>query len=285
MIKPKNNPKKSKEQNESDFNLAKELEADLGNSFPYDLYANVNQDPKPAPKLIVQDFKIKLTAPGLFQDVQKLRDRYKILIQQDKKVIETPESPPQFTDPRKMFEYIINESKNKKPKKFDERKFKIEEALELEVKDIMSRYSIPNRFLMAMNYFVKTGELYAHNFTMIEETIDTVTYTNRFGEKKIAIEIEPETTIEEIVARWPAIKERRIKYLGYNPQKQANKNQIDRDLRIAQLRSLGKTYEEIAKRIKDESYSKSMTYTQVGKILNSLKNRLDKAKKPLFPHK
>lgn len=226
-------------------------------------------------------FKIYLAKPDLLSDIQKLREKEGIAIKIDSKIIEIPISNGLMPG-ETLEEYLRETEKNYKPRS----KKEIDEAVRSAdiVRELIARHNMPDYFLDPLRAFIKTGDIHLVHFTTEDRSsVYVFPFTRSDGKKCVAIEIGPETTIKEIQKRWRDIEESRIKYLGFNPQKQANRKNIDRDLRVTQFLSAGYDPKTIVQKINAEFTTKKISLVQVYKIINSIKNRLDLNKKPLFP--
>lgn len=226
-------------------------------------------------------FKVLLAGEGVLLDIQKIRDKYSIPVRLTDKIQELPTIL--ADDYFEIKDDVVPDiDTNVARKKISEEEYKQEDLFEKDVNKMMVKHSIPSRFLLAMLGFVKFGNVYVVYIGFGDDSsIDVFRYTKKDGRIGVAIDIQPETTIDEIQKNWRAIEERRAKYLGYNPQKRAHIKNIDRNLRIVQLGLSELSSKQIAKAVNSEFPKERVAYAQVPKIINSLKSRSDKTKNSL----
>lgn len=93
------------------------------------------------------------------------------------------------------------------------------------------------------------------------------------------LEIYPETTIKDIQGLWPKIKKERQIILGYDPERQSRRKNLERDLHICALKNSGLTCKRIAEDyVNKESSWQPTTYQEISRIIKRYKNNKPRKK-------
>ena len=179
------------------------------------------------------------------------------------------------------------------------------DGYENDVRKLMSKYGLSNLFYKHLGYYIANDEIIAshesHDFPFtgypiprMMEDVKPIIYTDENGyediffpdkfenaNQKVAIEIFPETTLNDFIDNWERIAKQRDELYGIKNKKDErfmkSKN-IVRDLEIYNLKKQGKTSNEITKIINaDERFkNEKISYQDVSKIIKRLKEKSEK---------
>jgi len=97
-------------------------------------------------------------------------------------------------------------------------------------------------------------------------------------ERRIVLNLYPETTKKDIIEDWPKISKERDRLWNIESSRNPKRTNLKRDLRIYKLKKQGKTCMEITKIINEnDKYKKQkISYEEVSKIIKRLENRANK---------
>lgn len=95
-------------------------------------------------------------------------------------------------------------------------------------------------------------------------------YKDEHEDEIIGLKIYPETTITDVQRQWQRIKQERKNLLGYNPEKQTKRKNLERDFRIYQLKQRGLKGKEIVKIINEKFPYQQISYQDISKIIKRL---------------
>jgi len=175
---------------------------------------------------------------------------------------------------------------------------------ENDLKELMDKYNLPNIFHFPLKTFIVNSfllkpeyysEIAPRLIPAIEEPIfytseetgeDAVHFPKNWGDEQfVAIEIFPETTINDISSNWDKIAEKRDFLYGIKRDKSerfVKSKNIERDLLIYKLRKEGKKYSEIKDIINGDIrfIDKKIEYQEVSKIIKRLKTKAEKKVPP-----
>lgn len=175
---------------------------------------------------------------------------------------------------------------------------------ETELNGLMNKYNllsifrfplktfIVNNFLLKPEYY---SEITPRLIPTIEEPFfytseetgeDEIHYPKNWGDEQfVAIEIFPETTINDISSNWDKIAEERDRLYGLDRSKSerfVKSKNIERDLLIYKLKKEGKKYIEIRDIVNGDVrfVNKKIDYQEVSKIIKRLKTKAEKKVPP-----
>jgi hypothetical protein len=170
---------------------------------------------------------------------------------------------------------------------------------------LRKKYDLPNIYQVSLSYFVFHNSLIKfHNYLngthvkakLIPEIIgspttiteydeetgheeDVVHYPDNWdAEQYVAIELFPETTINDITNNWERIAKERDRLYGIKRERDerfARRDNLERDLEILKLKKAGKTYKQIASIMNGQRKkgAKLIGYEDIPKIVERLKKR------------
>lgn len=244
-------------------------------------------------KKALQNFKILLTQDGLFADIQKFRNKWNIPVKIDQIITEVRFNEVKtevldfedFNNPSltKLFteDFLEDFEREKQHPKTDD-DIKREDEIFNDLDRLMNKYSVHTKYLEIFNSFIYTGQINIEFFESLHrngsyffETVDVN------GDPMMAIAIFEETTIKDIQAEWAEIELYRDKFMGYNLPKFTERKNINRDLRIIQLKSSGYKPKDITA-IVNREFKSNLTYYEINKVIYELKN-IRENKKLILP--
>lgn len=227
----------------------------------------------------IQNFKILLTQDGLFSDIKKFREKWNIDLDISEK-IETFMPVVKKIDEKEFFDMITEKWEREKQHPITDLDIEKREERFQDMDSLMAKYKINSLYLEIFKIFLNTNRLFLEQFKSFNPN-GAYFFTTRDvdNEKIMAIRIYPETTTDDILAEWSEIEARRDQFLGFNLPKYSERKNIDRDLRIMQLKSLNKNSKEISYIIKEEFKSNQIiTYQDINQVIFRIK-KLHKAQK------
>jgi hypothetical protein len=249
-----------------------------------------------------QNFKILLTKEGLLLDIQKFRDKWNIPVKFETPIKEEAEPPEMEPIPFEIPEFNFPKPENTKKVQEWSEGFRLNKALEAlmqsekqlppvhkqakedkqqfrEMIELMKKYSIDSIYFELFRGVIYTSTIFSHHFKKSNKTGACFSFMRDIdGNPCMGIRIFPETTTEDILAEWQEIELHRDKFLGYNLPKHPNRKNIDRDLRVVQLKYAGYKAEAIAKQINQEFLNEvGLIYQEINKIVYEI-SKLHKKK-------
>lgn len=144
------------------------------------------------------------------------------------------------------------------------------------VSDLRLKYHLSSAYQTSLKDFIEQRDIISYSGVPEDLWPFIIANPTNPKEKFTVIRINPETTITELQKNWNEIRQTVIKLSDSKPLKASPRNNIARDLKIYELRQVGKKDKEIASIINEKYPDKVLGYQDIAKIIKRL---LDYSKK------
>lgn len=232
-----------------------------------------------------QRAKLLIANPDFQQEVKLIRTKFNIPLDGIKSNEESQEWHHQFYESHDIYlktnRVRVREEIKKldHEKKFSEgfdlhTKFNNEDpvnALNIAIKFILKRYKLPLNWLHSVQRYILFNSIdlmWVPGNVIVHQEIDQDTDL-----RKLSIEIDDTTTLDDLKHAWPLIKFHQKKLESYVNQKIQPIKHFERDQKAYLLKKEGKTPEEIEKAIQDE-FDITMNYDDINKAITRYKKRV-----------
>ncbi len=144
-------------------------------------------------------------------------------------------------------------------------------ALLRDIKALVKEFKLSPRWVRGVNRYLLTNN--PDTLGMFIGPVISTKIDFEFDTQVISIEIDADTTLNDIKAIWPSVKSAQ-KNLRYKTQDKFQPlRQFERNKKAYELQKQGLTYEEIAKELSNAK--KEYGYEDVGKMIERYKKKVD----------
>lgn len=178
------------------------------------------------------------------------------------------ESHPEFNADVRKLRHKFDITKQNIPDQID--RLLWDKDFELDVKSLMTKFSLPDRWEDLLFLYIITGRL-RREF----DPSGSIILQETGNEQKFYIEVLPETTSRDVAKAFKIIS----KIWGEKPKKQRGRKNLDRDKKIAELAEQGKTIDEIYRVLIKERHD--LDYGNIKTIVSRWNKRAKRPKKKL----